>query len=158
MKLSFNRTVKRMRGRFEVSEFENGAYFFDYGCVVGKLIENEILQLVVQDENEVKLLVLARNMKRKCGQELTVADMVFVEKFQSGEMLRCLKRRKFVHVASDEVEKYGVRPIGFVQYTDDGMKVRIPKLAVDEEMTGLERFDGRKVFIVNSRTKQIKNA
>ena len=88
MKLSFNRTVKRMRVRFEVSEFENGAYFFDYGCVVGKLIENEILQLVVQDENEVKLLVLARNMKRKCGQELTVADMVFVEKFQSGEMLR----------------------------------------------------------------------
>ena len=68
MKLSFNRTVKRMRVRFEVSEFENGAYFFDYGCVVGKLIENEILQLVVQDENEVKLLVLARNMKRKCGQ------------------------------------------------------------------------------------------
>ena len=73
-------------------------------------------------------------------------------------MLRCLKRRKFVHVASDEVERYGVRPIGFVQYTDDGMKVGIPKLgAVDEEMTGLERFDGRKVFIVNSRTKQIKN-
>lgn len=157
MKLSFNRAVKRMRNRFEVREFENGAYFFDYGCVVGKLIDNEILQLVVQEEDEVKLLVLAKNMKRKYGQELNVADIIFVDVFQSGKMLRCVKRRQFVHVTSDEVEMHGVRPIGFVQYTGDGMKIRIPKLVVDEEMTGLETFDGRKVFITNSRTKQIKN-
>lgn len=158
MKLSFNRTVKKMRSRYDVKEFENGAYFFDYGCVVGKLIDNEILQLVVQDENEMKLLVLARNMKRKCGRELNVADMAFVDTFQNGKMLRCVKRRQFVQVVSEEVEMHGVRPIGFVQYTDGGMKIRIPKLAVEEEMTGLETFDRRKVFIINSRTKQIKNA
>ena len=96
-------------------------------------------------------------MKRKCGQELTVADIVFVESFYNGKMLKCIKRRQFVYDASSEVEVHGIRTIGSVQNTDDGMKIKIPKLAVEEDFCGLENFDGRRVFVVNSRTKQIKS-
>lgn len=156
MKLSFTRTVRKMRNCYEVMELDNEAYFFEDGFVVGRVTNNELLQLFVQDGGEVKLLVLAKNMKRKCGQELIVADVIFIDSFYDDQMLRCIKRRKFSYIASDEVKKHGVRSIGSVQYTDDGIQIKIPKLAVEEEIAGLEDFDDRRVFVVSSRTKQTK--
>lgn len=158
MRLSFTRAGRKMRACYEVSELENGAYFYEDGFIVGKLIDNEFLQLVVQDGEEVKLLVLARNMKRKCGQELTVADMIFVDLFDDNKLVKCVKRRQFIYTVYAEVEAHGVKPIGFVHCKADGIEVKIPKLAVDEELSGLETFDGRRVFIVNSRTKPIKQS
>lgn len=158
MRLSFTRAVKRMRTCYEVSQLENGAYFLEDGSIVGKLVDNELLQLIVQDEDEVKLLILARNIKRKCGQELTVADMIFVDLFQDNKLIKCTKRRQFSYNLYPEVETYGVKPIGLVHCMSDGIYVEIPKLAVDEKVSGLEDFDGRKVFILNSRTKQIKKS
>lgn len=160
MRLSFTKAVKRMRTCYEVSELENGAYFYEDGFIVGKLIDNEILQLVVQEEegSEVKLLVLARNIKRKCGQELTVADMIFVDLFRENKLLRCIKKRQFSYRGYPEVETHGVKPIGIVHCDSDGIEIKIPKLAVDEEISVLECFDGRRVHIVNSRTKQLKQS
>lgn len=158
MKLSFTRTARKMRACYEVSELDDGVYFFENGSVVGKLIDNEILQLVVREGSEVKLLILAKNMKRKCGQELTVADMIFVELFDDNKLVKCVKRRQFGYNVCPEVETHGVKPIGSVYCKDDGIKVEIPNLAVDEEMSGLETFDGRRVFVVSSRTKQVKQS
>ena len=66
MKLSFNRTIQNGCGFVLKSVSSKTVHIFLIIAVfVGKLIENEILHLVVQDENEVKLLVLAKKHEKK---------------------------------------------------------------------------------------------
>lgn len=157
MRASYSSVARKMRKTFSTRLLEGGEYFFENDIVLGRVDELEISQYFVDTPEGIQLLVFAKNLKRKFGSDITVADVVFLNEFD-GESRVILRKKRRLDLLRDPVFLTNeVKPIGYAEVTDEGLLLRLPDLAVDEVVAEyVELEDGRKVYLRASREKKQK--
>lgn len=150
MKLSFSLAKRRMQDLFNVESIDSITFFSEDGMLVGALTDEELLQLFVNTTEGVKLLVLAKNFKKKSGQDLTVADVIFIRPFDGKNLVSYIKNRQFGNQMTCAMESRNVRTLGTVEVTEKQIRIQLPDLLVDEE------WENEEFHVVTSRTKRLK--
>lgn len=159
MKASYSTVARKMRKVFSTREADFGEYFFEDDAVLGRVEELSISQYFVNTPKGIMLLVFAKNLKRKCGKNIRIADVVFLQEFDGESRVFFWKNRSFELIQDEIFMAHEVKSIGYAEVTEIGLLINLPCLAVNEVMQEYEELDdGRRMYINSSREKKLKNA
>jgi len=159
MRGSYSTVARKMRKVFSTREADVGEYFFEDDAVLGRVEELSISQYFVDTPDGIMLLVFAKNLKRKFGKNIKIADVVFLQEFDGESRVVFRKNRSFELIQDKTFLMHEVKPIGYVEVTEKGLLMNMPCLAVNELMHEYDDLDdGRRVYISSMREKKMKNA
>lgn len=156
MKLGLSQVHRKLNKMFGTSRDEEYV-LNEEGQVVAKRIEKQYLQFFVKTADGVKLLVLAKGLKRKFGQNLNVTSVATLFEFDGVRLAQFVKNRAFVLTEDSVIQTHGIFAIGSAEESERELHIVCEKFGIDEVLTEHSTLeDGQVIYIISEKEKTIK--
>lgn len=156
MKIGLSQVNRKLGKLFDTPSNEEYVLNED-GQVVAKRVERQYMQFFVKTAEGVKLLVLAKGLKRKFGQNLNVTSVATLFEFDGVRLAQFVKNRAFELKEDSMVQAHGISVIGTADESEQGLHVVCEVLGIDEMLEERDILtDGQVIYIINEKNKAIK--
>lgn len=154
MRTTRRNVERKLKKIFKSVRMQNAVYFFDeMQCIVARYDNTGVLQLVVETQYGKTFFVLTSELKRKYGEYVKISEVVFL----SDKYFKIVKNRELDNITDAFIDQNATSAIGKADIDENGIRIQIPVMSIDETINQPDEFSGIKVHIINSRNKPLKN-
>lgn len=150
MKLGLSRVSRKLRKLYGIKGNDEVIIRDEDGKLVSKIYPMLYTEVFVMTSKGIKVLVLAKNFKRKSSQNLDIAEIATLSDY----LVRYVRNRRFEK--EYDFNENDVKVIGSAIEFEDGIRVSLSEIGVSDHLTNFFEQSGQRIYILNNRNKELK--
>ncbi len=120
------------------------------GKLVAKIYPLTLVEVYVMTADGVKVLVLAKNFKRKSDQNLDISEIATLCNYH----VKYVKNRRFEK--ESDLNEDDVKVIGSAIEFEEGLRVSLSEIDASDYLSKYFVQGGQKIYVLNNKSKEIK--